>query len=380
MVASVTARFSSAAARRSVSYVSSSVSGASPAQHQGQLPGQVLCVGRAGVQTARPERAVQVRGIARQEYAATPEPVRDPLVEAIDGHPHQLVCGLLPDHRPDPALEAAVGALSLDIGLRRDLPVDAPHAVRLGMDQHLATGVPGWVEEEAPFVREWELGADVTDQEQVVMTVAREAHAQQVANRRMGAIGPHRVARMDRCRPVRGFQRQVDAIAGIAAIGQPGEPVAPAQVDPKRADALQEQLLDLGLADVHERRVVLAAAAGQLHAEQLTGAVVRAPDVPLDPPPGDPLADADPSPDLQRLALHAERLGSLAHVPGRLLEERDAHAVLGEARGQGQANRSGADDRDLRGVHLHLPLPGYFRCWYISGADLSPPAPHHRSL
>ena len=78
---------------------------------------------------------------------------------------------------------AAAGPLSVEIGPGGNLPVDAPDITGLGMDQHLAAGVPGRIEEEAPFMRKGQLGADVADQEQVGVRMPGEPHPEEVTDR-----------------------------------------------------------------------------------------------------------------------------------------------------------------------------------------------------
>ena len=68
-----------------------------------------------------------------------------------------------------------------------------------------------------------------------------------------------------------------------------------AQVDPEGAHSVEEELLDLGLADVHERREVVARAARQLDAEELPAAEIGARRLPLDPALCHPFADVHSS-------------------------------------------------------------------------------------
>ena len=63
---------------------------------------------------------------------------------------------------------------------------------------------------------------------------------------------------------------------------------------------------------------------------------------------GDGLADPEPCPDLEGLALHADRLRAETLSSRLGLEQVDADAVLGQASGQRQADRTGTDDRDVR--------------------------------
>ena len=121
----------------------------------------------------------------------------------------------------------------------------------------------------------------------------------------------------------------------------------PSQVHAQLTTSFQQELLDFGLADVHERREVIVRAPRHLHAEQLARAVVGAACPPLDPSRGHPLPDAHSCPDLERLALHADRLGALPQVARRLLQERHPHAVPSQPGGERESHRPRAHDRDL---------------------------------
>ena len=87
---------------------------------------------------------------------------------------------------------------------------------------------------------------------------------------------------------------------------------------------------------------------GRWTLEQLAAAEVGPADTPLDAAVGDRLADPEPRPDLEGLALHADGLRADALASRLGLEEVDAGAVLGQAPGQRQADRAGTDDRDVR--------------------------------
>ena len=232
--------------------------------------------------------------------------------------------------------------LGVRICLRRDLPVDAPHAVGLGMEEHLAARVPGRVEVEVPLVRERQLGADIGDQEAVVEGVAGEADPER---RGEPPNGRH---------PYRPGTRTVPDGAGIGLeggghaggiLGQPGEP-CPRWIEPELQRPRLQQLLDLGLADVHERRKVLVVA-GQLDVEQLAAAEIRPPDAPLDAAIGHRL----PTPRRAQIS-RVSRCMQIAFEPMRSvglgLEQVDADAVLGQPPGQRQADRAGPDDRHVR--------------------------------
>ena len=87
--------------------------------------------------------------------------------------------------------------------------------------------------------------------------------------------------------------------------------VAPPQVDQRlRGDALVEDLLGARLRDVHERRERRAPGVGERVREQLAVAVERARGRPRDALRGDLLARADRGPDVEHVALLADRLGA----------------------------------------------------------------------
>src|SRR5437899_8944204 len=102
----------------------------------------------------------------------------------------------------------------------------------------------------------------------------------------MGAIGSDDVMRSElpSARISRELQGHLNAI-----IGETPELMAPTEVDPELLAPLDEHFLDLGLADVHERREMFASGPGQLDAEELAAAVVGAPGPPLHPALGHPL-------------------------------------------------------------------------------------------
>ena len=68
------------------------------------LPRGVLRVGHPGVEAPRPERRHEVRRVARQQHPPHPHPGRDPGVEPVHRHPHDLV-GAVADDRPDAPVE-----------------------------------------------------------------------------------------------------------------------------------------------------------------------------------------------------------------------------------------------------------------------------------
>ena len=99
---------------------------------------------------------------------------------------------------------------------------------------------------------------------------------------------------------------------------------------------------------------MVAGRARQPDLEELAPAEVGAPQVPLHPALRHLLADPQPRPDLERLALHAERLAPLAGVLRVLLQQEDRYAVLRQPPGEGHPDRPGPDHGDL-GVERSSP-------------------------
>src|SRR5688500_8874883 len=96
----------------------------------------------------------------------------------------------------------------------------------------------------------------------------------------MSSIGPDRVLHAEQRVTVGRLAAEVDA---LGALHDPAQAMAPADLQVgKLAQPLQEEVLDLALADVDEGREVVRATAGELEAEQLLLAEVRPRGAPLD--------------------------------------------------------------------------------------------------
>jgi len=160
----------------------------------------------------------------------------------------------------------------------------------------------------------------------------------------MGSIGPDQEARPMRHLAVLGGEGGGDA---VRILPDADEPMTVMDSHPESLDAFEESLLDLGLADVHERREMLVAAVRQLDLEQLASAEIRAARAPPDSAGRDCVADAEARPDLEALPLHADGSGTDALGRFRGLEQVDLNALLCQAAGERQADRAGADDRNL---------------------------------
>ena len=132
-------------------------------------------------------------------------------------------------------------------------------------------------------------------------------------------------------------------------------------------DPLVEQLLGLALRDVHERRERGAATVGELVAEQLVVAVEGAGRGPGDAAAGDLGADADGVPDVEDVALLADRLAADQVALGAAVEDDDAQAPAGEQQRGRLADRAAAQ-------HEHRGLEGGMVIVRVSPAARPTPA------
>jgi hypothetical protein len=315
-----------------------------PAEHEGELPGRVLGVEDPGVQAAGAERGEQVGGVAGHEHAAHPHPVHDAGVEPVDRLPDDLVVPVA-DDLADPPVESSRGLLGRQVEVRRDLPVDPEGRVGAGVDEHLAAGVPLRVEVEAPLgLPAGQVGADVADEELVAEGLAVEGEPQRGADDVGARAGAgHRVAAGDR-RPV-GAGDGHPAVVLVDA----GDGVPPPDVDQRLGgDRLVEQFLGEALRDVDEGRERGPPAVGELEAEHLGVAVEGAGGGPGDAAAGDLGADADGVPDVEDVALLADRPAPDEVPRGTAVEHDDAQSPAGQQERRGLAHRAAPDDDDRR--------------------------------
>ena len=94
-------------------------------------------------------------GITQKEDLTVTQAGKQALVEAVVAQPDNLV-GYVADKCPNAGIHSFRAALEIDIRAGTDLPIDAPDAVRLGMDQHGRAGMGGVVEEETRLGRKVE--------------------------------------------------------------------------------------------------------------------------------------------------------------------------------------------------------------------------------
>ena len=109
-----------------------------PAQHQIELPGEVVGVLHAAVAAARAERRHLVRGIAGEQHAAVPELLQPARLEAVEADPLEVEVDVLAQHGAHAPGDVLRLHLLVAIGLVADLEVEAPHVVGLLVQQRRA--------------------------------------------------------------------------------------------------------------------------------------------------------------------------------------------------------------------------------------------------
>ncbi len=316
-----------------------------------ELPRQVVRVLEPAVHATRPVGRERVRRVAREHDPPRDEPVDDPLVEAVRAAPLDLV-GHVADDAAHPPVELPRRHFGLDVRVRGQLPVDAPHVVGLRVHDDLPARVERRVVVEVPLLGQRQGAAQVGDEEAVAVRVARPRHRGEPAHGRADAVAPHEprhvvhvlAARTVPCRDVH----------ALGVLGVPDDLVPPERRAGRLGVEVRAQhLLDVPLRDVDERPV--ADARRVLVPAHLTAAHVRVPRAPREPACRDRVAQPEPPEDLQGVPLDEARLRPLAPRCGVALEHERLDPVGGEACGQRHPDRAGADHADaargVRGAH-----------------------------
>ena len=190
-----------------------------------------------------------MRRVAGEEHPANHEPLDDALVEAVGAQPVDLVRDVA-DDRPDPLVERAGAPLGLDVGVRRQLPVDTPDVVRLRMDHQLPTRIERRVVMEMPLLGQGQLGPDVGDQEPVGVAVAGPRHPDQLAQRAAYPVAGHHVLEAQLDLAFRGLRLHPHT---VGVLRDPGDAVRPSHLAQRIGlNPRQHCLFDAVLRDVDE--------------------------------------------------------------------------------------------------------------------------------
>ena len=163
--------------------------------HGGQLPGQVVGVVQAGVQTAHAEDRHRMRGIAGKEHAAVAVALQRHRAGAVDRGPGRLPRQVAFADGVQVALHEGAHVLRLHrlfgaVAVAQ-LPVDAPQVVGLAVHQHRGAAVPGRVEPGAALGRVRAGQGDVDDDVAAGVGRAFQRQAQRVAHEALAAVAGH---------------------------------------------------------------------------------------------------------------------------------------------------------------------------------------------
>ena len=288
------------------------------AQHQIELPHQIVGILHAGIAAARAERRHDMRRIAGEQHAAVVEAFHAAAGEAVDADPFVVELALA-QHGFQPRRDAVELLLRLGIGIGAELEIDAEHLVGLAMQQHRLAAMEGRIEPEPALGRKLRLHAHVGDQEAVVEHLAVEAQAHHGADRAAHAIGGDDVLRGQPVDAIRRLDLQPHLLAILL---DADDLVLPAQIDfGKIGAALDQVLLDIILLQVDEGRETLMRLALHLELVDQPLADIELAGVPQHALVQHALRHAQPVPDFQRALRPAD--GAAADRDGVVFVQHD---------------------------------------------------------
>ncbi len=174
------------------------------AQHEVELPAQVVGVLHARIGPLRAERRDLMRGVAGEEGAPGAERPDTPAVEGVDAGPDQFVLGALAQHRVHAGAHRLGAQLGVPVDVPAELEVDAPHVVGLLVQQRRLSGAfERGLEPEPALGGEGGRHPHVGDQEVVLEHAALEREAGHAAHRRARAVAGGEPVGLQRVGPVR---------------------------------------------------------------------------------------------------------------------------------------------------------------------------------
>ena len=232
-----------------------------------------------------------MRCVAREQHAPVPERGHALALERVDRRPGDLEGRLFAEHGFQ-ARDDALGLPLLDvISLRPELEVDAPHVVRLLVQENRLAFVEGWLEMEPALGREIRLHLDVDDEEAVVEDLSLEAEAEHVAKRRARAIGGNQPIGFDGISAIGRLDADFDV---VPASIEPHDLVAPPQIDERQLSHPLDQIsLEVILLQVDEGRALVAGLRQEVEAVHERVVEEHLADLPADALPHHALADAN---------------------------------------------------------------------------------------
>ncbi len=313
------------------------------AQDERDLPRGVLRVGHARVEPAGAERRDEVRGVAREQHPARP----------ASGRRSGTGSG-----RPSSRRSRRAGPRSRRGSARPAprTPPPRPGRSRRGTCQSMRNveSGQGWTSTCRPGFHtgsKWNRRSVAHPGRSVRMSQMRKRSSNECPSNDTPS-GPRRSSHRAPAQTssVRGAQLRAVGDAHrdpVRVLRDVDDPVAPPHVDQRlRGDPLVEDLLGAGLGEVDERRERGAARVGERVGEQLRIAVERAGGGPGEALGGDPGACADGLPDVEDVALLADRLGTDEVAGGPPVQQHDRDAPAGQQQRGRLPDRPVAEDDD----------------------------------
>ena len=325
--------------------------------HRSDLPGEVFRILQAGVGTTGTEGRHAVCGVSGEQHAAVAEGVHAQAGKGVDAGPLEGEFGVLERrgvqhgaHARDDVLGLA---LLVRIGVPAELEVDAPHTVRLHVQQHALVAVKVGVEPEPALGRKVHVHFHVGNQEAVAEHAALAFLAQQLAQCGARAVaGRHPVAahlvvaigRFDGQQCVIGMLLDTDHL------------VVPADVDQRQLRrTLGQKTFYIILLQVHEGRALMAFFGLQVEFINLLGLQEYTSEFPRHALAGHAVAAAQAVEDFQRALGKANGAGARRQLVV-VVEQHHGDALLRQIDRQRQPHRTRAHHHHRMASGLSCPL------------------------
>ena len=168
-------------------------------------------------------------------------------MKAVMAQPDDLI-GCLTNQSPDAPVHFFRRALQLRIDVDAKLPVNAPDALRLGVDQDGIATVGGVIKKETRLRGKIKIGPDVRDQEEIIDGPAREFQIEELAQAAARAVTSQHIFCGHFAAAFRRLNSQRHLVGGLQTVCNP---LIPAQLDQRvLADALSQEVLNLILREI----------------------------------------------------------------------------------------------------------------------------------
>ena len=280
-----------------------------------------------------------MRRIAGEDHAAVHVAVERAALESVHGSPDELE----PRSRAEHCAQARHHTLGLpfllDVGIRAELQIDAPHIVGLPVQQCGLTAVERRLEPEPPLRRKVGLHAHVGDQEFLGEHFSPKAEAQLPANGGTRAVAGDEPLAAKLVRTAGRADPEAHVIVeGLDAFAR----VLRADRAAEGAQAVEEHGLDVVLLQVHEGRHLVTLLGLQIEAVEKPVAMKHLARIPSDAPVADRLPRPQTVPYFEAALRMAD--GPRSFARRMLLQHEGRNAAAREIDRERQPHRPGADD------------------------------------